>query len=98
MKGDPLFETQLSTEYYHLNDVYVKKGDAVKRGQKIAGMGNTGATAGPITHLHFVVSGPLNPHTYWIGGLGVIVCFEAGKKYTPKDFSVFTYPVECVPN
>ncbi|WP_051215696.1 M23 family metallopeptidase [Granulicoccus phenolivorans] len=42
------------TQYLHLNQFQVKKGDAVQRGQKVALSGNTGAkTTGP--HLHWNV-------------------------------------------
>lgn len=54
------------TLYAHMKDVYVKKGQKVKRGQELGYMGNTGvATA---SHLHWEVRKPneerINPRPY----------------------------------
>lgn len=57
----------LWTLYGHLMNggIYVKKGETVKRGEKIGGVGSTGQSTG--NHLHFEVrknSEPVNPASY----------------------------------
>jgi murein DD-endopeptidase MepM/ murein hydrolase activator NlpD len=43
----------VKTIYGHTHEIYVKAGDRVERGQKIAAIGSTGRSTGP--HLHYVV-------------------------------------------
>lgn len=53
------------THYGHLNKIKVKKGQWVKRGEVIGGVGNTGYSTGP--HLHYEVhfqNKPVNPKNY----------------------------------
>ena len=43
----------MRTQYGHSDDLYVKTGEIVQRGQRIAALGNSGRSTGP--HLHYVV-------------------------------------------
>jgi murein DD-endopeptidase MepM/ murein hydrolase activator NlpD len=54
------------TTYAHLQDIYVKKGDKISKGQKIGSVGSTGRVDEP--QLHFEIrkgKTPVNPKTYW---------------------------------
>ncbi len=59
----------LITRYAHASQTFVKKGDIVKRGQKIASVGSTGRSTGP--HLHFevwVAGVPQDPQRFLAAG------------------------------
>jgi len=59
----------LITRYAHASRVHVRKGDLVKRGQKLAEVGTTGRSTGP--HLHFEVlldGAPQDPQKFLNAG------------------------------
>jgi murein DD-endopeptidase MepM/ murein hydrolase activator NlpD len=59
----------LITRYAHSSRVLVKKGDLIKRGQKIAEVGNSGRSTGPHLHFEVLVSGvPQDPQKFLLAG------------------------------
>ncbi|MBW2604192.1 MAG: M23 family metallopeptidase [Deltaproteobacteria bacterium] len=53
------------TRYGHIQKLLKKRGEAVKRGDVIALMGNTGRTTGPHLHYEVMLNGlPVNPKKY----------------------------------
>ncbi|MBW2566385.1 MAG: M23 family metallopeptidase, partial [Deltaproteobacteria bacterium] len=53
------------TRYGHLNKCLVKRGTRVKRGDKVALVGNTGRTTAPHLHYEVHLNGlPVNPKKY----------------------------------
>jgi murein DD-endopeptidase MepM/ murein hydrolase activator NlpD len=55
----------VDTIYGHLEEIDVKVGDKVKRGQRIGLMGNTGRSTGPHLHYQVEVNGtPVDPRNY----------------------------------
>jgi murein DD-endopeptidase MepM/ murein hydrolase activator NlpD len=62
----------LTTRYAHASEVYVKKGDLIKRGQKIAAVGSTGRSTGPHLHFEVLVQGvPQDPQKFLTAGSSV---------------------------
>ena len=62
----------LITRYAHASKLWVKKGDLVKRGQKIAAVGSTGRSTGPHLHFEVMVQGvPQDPQKFLAAGRGL---------------------------
>lgn len=52
----------ITTQYAHLSKAHVKKGDLVRKGQRIADVGNTGKSTSPHLHYEVRVNGvPIDP-------------------------------------
>lgn len=70
---------ELITRYAHASAVNVKKGDIVRRGQKIAEVGSTGRSTGPHLHFEVWVSGvPQDPQRFLAAGEGASASQVAG--------------------
>ncbi len=55
----------IQTQFGHVSRLYVKVGEKVKRGQRIAAVGNTGRSTGPHVHYEVRVNGiPVDPYFY----------------------------------
>ena len=55
----------VKTRYGHLSETFVRLGERVKRGAKVAGVGNTGKSTGPHLHYEVRVNGiPENPRKF----------------------------------
>ncbi|ROZ77496.1 M23 family metallopeptidase [Ramlibacter sp. WS9] len=68
----------LVTRYAHASKVWVKKGDLVKRGQKIADVGTTGRSTGPHLHFEVMVQGvPQDPQKFLAAGRDLPVVASA---------------------
>jgi len=55
----------VKTRYGHLSEVFVHLGDRIRRGDKVAAVGNTGRSTGPHLHYEVRVNGiPENPRKF----------------------------------
>ena len=60
---------ELITRYAHASKILIKKGDLIKRGQKIAEVGTSGRTTGPHLHFEVLVRGiPQDPQKFLTAG------------------------------
>ena len=66
------------TRYAHASKLLVKKGDLIKRGQKIAEVGTTGRSTGPHLHFEVLVQGvPQDPQKFLTAGRSVAPLAQA---------------------
>jgi murein DD-endopeptidase MepM/ murein hydrolase activator NlpD len=71
----------LITRYAHASRVHAKKGDLIKRGQRIADVGTTGRSTGPHLHFEVLVQGvPQDPQKFLNAGRSVAVAQGAFRK------------------
>ncbi len=72
----------LVTRYAHASRVFVKKGDLIRRGQKIAEVGTTGRSTGPHLHFEVMVQGvPQDPQKFLAAGRAVpTLVADAGRQ------------------
>ena len=62
----------LITRYAHVSKVHLKKGDLIRRGQRIADVGNSGRSTGPHLHFEVLVQGvPQDPQKFLNAGRAV---------------------------
>jgi len=55
----------ITTRYGHLSKIDVKKGERIRKNQKIGNVGNTGRSTNPHLHYEIRVNGiPINPRRH----------------------------------
>ena len=76
----------LITRYAHASRVFVKKGDLIKRGQKVAEVGTTGRSTGPHLHFEVLVQGvPQDPQKFLQAGQNLPAAQVAQTSGTPAQ-------------
>jgi murein DD-endopeptidase MepM/ murein hydrolase activator NlpD len=74
----------LITRYAHAARVWVKKGDLIKRGQKVADVGTTGRSTDPHLHFEVLVQGvPQDPQKFLAAGNNLAVARSSGPVAPP---------------
>ena len=74
----------LITRYAHASRVWVRKGDLVKRGQKVAEVGSTGRSTGPHLHFEVLVQGvPQDPMKFLNAGRNVQGAQQLAAQHPP---------------
>jgi murein DD-endopeptidase MepM/ murein hydrolase activator NlpD len=78
----------LITRYAHASQVHVKKGDLIKRGQKIADVGTTGRSTGAHLHFEVLVQGvPQDPQKFLTAGQAMVDALVAKNDKTQLSTS-----------
>jgi murein DD-endopeptidase MepM/ murein hydrolase activator NlpD len=76
----------LITRYAHASRVYVKQGDLIRNGQKIAEVGSTGRSTGPHLHFEVLVQGvPQDPQKFLDAGRQLTAQAAAAKVALPSS-------------
>ena len=97
-------EAAFKSLYGHLDTVFVRKGDHLKRGDFVGWSGESNGWGKPhYQHLHFGICKPgqncqlysqtLDPGKFWLGGEPQ--CFEPGAEYPPDARQAITLPLAC---
>lgn len=75
----------ITTVYMHLSKPLVKKGQTVRKGERIALSGNSGGSTGPHLHYEFHINGrPVNPMTVKLPGSGSGMASKERKNFLER--------------
>jgi murein DD-endopeptidase MepM/ murein hydrolase activator NlpD len=86
----------LITRYAHASKIWVKKGDLIKRGQKIAEVGSTGRSTGKHLHFEVLVQGiPQDPLKFLAAGRNLPT--QRFAKVTPAPLATAQSTLGSVP-